>query len=207
MRVAIAWLVVVLVPAAAAAQPSAAPAPPPSSSPETGATLELRYTPGSSAQLQILSDPDAQPDPRTELFAGYQLARLSFGVGLELGRASASNNSGNGQLATTYLVLPGVRAVLGRSHDGRADLIGIADVGWGETSFSSNDGFTPTVIENRFRFQTGPGLRYWPSPSLAFGVAALVRHDRIHHDDPNSDFTEDAARTDLAISLSVTGVF
>jgi hypothetical protein len=210
MRVALA-LLVVLVPAVAAAQPSSSTASPPSTSAhDTGPLLELRYTTGSSAQLINFQFSDSPPDPRSALFAGYQLARLSFGVAFELGRQVQETDSGgstSGQAVTTYLLLPGLRAAIGRSSDGRAEVIGLADIGWGETKFTSQDGFSEPVILDRFRFQVGPGLRYWLGPSVAAGAAVLVRHDRIHNGNDQQGFTEDATRTDLAISLSATGVF
>jgi hypothetical protein len=216
MRVALA-LLVVLVPAAAAAQPAAAPATPipaASSAPDTGLMLEIRYIPGSSAHIVNFNFGSGDPSPETNsgLFAGYQLARISFGVGLELARSSShadvQGGGESGESAITYLILPGARVTLGRSHDGRAEVIGLVDIGWGESTFSTEDQFnTQDVTYDRFRFQIGPGLRYWPAQSVGFGVAALIRHDRVYWNEEFSAIDHTATRTDLTMSLSATGVF
>lgn len=211
-------MLVVLLPAAAAAQPSASSATPPPATPtarhETGPLLELRYTTGDSAQITNFSfplPPEKLPDPHTALFAGYQLSRVSFGVGFELGRAKEvsefTGGGSSGNEVTSYMLLPGLRAAVGHSSDGRAEVLALVDIGWGETHFSSMDAFVNPVTMDRFRFQIGPGLRCWLAGSFAVGAAVLVRHDRVTVRDDSQGFTDTSSRTDLAMSLSVTGVF
>jgi hypothetical protein len=230
-------LLLVLVPAVAVAQPGGAPAdawndepiatpppppPPPNAAPppapgwqhETGLLLELRFdTSRSSLGYDPWSGQPAAAEPRGALFAGYQLRRWSFGVGLELARtmrSSDDDNTTDDRHESTFAILPGARVSIGRSSDGRAELLGIFDLGFGETRFSQDD-FSDDVVYERFRIQLGPGVRYWLASSFALGATGLIRHDRTRHvtEDPFSgnDLVAETATTDLTTSLNVTGVF
>jgi hypothetical protein len=214
MRVAIA-LLVVLVPAIAAAQPggtpraarppAAASAPTPTPGHEIGGLVELRF--GSGGGLELT--PDQTPVPRGTIFAGVQLARVALVVGFELGRRTYENDFSGTTTAntvTTYYVLPGIRVTVGRSSDGRTELLGLAELGFGETAFDYDDMFTSDFSQGRFRFELGAGLRHWLGSSFAIGAATTLRHERVRRDD-NSGALEEARSTDVVTSLTLSGVF
>lgn len=217
-------LAVAIVPSAALAQPSdtaaappgpAATPPPAGSTHETGLLLEIRYEPGDG---QLVRDPigNTQYVPATEgaIFAGYQQRRWSVGVGLQLGRNFDSYDSSStldDVTDTTFMVVPGARVALGTSSDGRAELIGVLDLGFGESRRAFDNGVADDSVVERFQLQLGPGLRYWLGPSFAFGASALIRHARfrIESEDEFSGqvWNSEAASTRLATSIHVSGVF
>lgn len=217
-------LAAVIVPSVALAQPShtaatpppgAATPPPAAPAHETGLLLEIRYEPGDG---QLVRDPfgNAQYVPAAEaaIFAGYQHRRWSVGVGFQLGRNFESND-GNTTMDdvtdTTFMLVPGARVALERSSDGRAELIGVLDLGFGESRRGFDAGVADDEVVERFQLQLGPGLRYWLGPSFAFGASALVRHARFRVEREDSFtgqvWTSEVASTRLASSLHVSGVF
>lgn len=210
LRHAFVLSVLLVAPSLAAAQPGGAtstpaPATPASLPHDNGLLLEIRID--TSRSMSPVAD---APGPRGALFLGYHLRRWSVGLGFELARTSRSTDDTttvDDQTDTTHLISPGVRVALGRSADGRAEVFAQLDLGFGETLIEYNDQQSADALYERFRLQIGPGLRYWISESFALGAAALLRHDRVRHERNFSTTVEETSSTDLATSLTVTGVF
>jgi hypothetical protein len=226
-----------LAPAIAAAQPGGAPAdawsdepipaPPPEASAPTasdapawthdvGLLLEVSLDRARAVAAYDASTGGVResPAPAGTLFAGYQGRRWSFGVGLELARTVDRFEDAfttAEMTATTFGILPGLRVALGHASDGRAELLGIVDVGLGETRFSQSGSGVEDLVYQRFRLQFGPGLRYWVARSVAIGVSGLIRHDRMRNevDDSFNGNTRvgETTHTDLVTSLNLAGVF
>ncbi len=105
---------------------------------------------------------------------------------------------------TTLIVSPGVRLAVARSGDGRAELLGQLDVGYGATWYDNTSGSAQST-EGHLRLQLGPALRYWIHPSFAVGGTAGLRYDRLSD---NTDGMDHALETTtLFTSLQMTGVF
>ncbi|HUQ02003.1 MAG TPA: hypothetical protein VM261_05870 [Kofleriaceae bacterium] len=181
---------------------------------ETGLLLEVRFEGARSNRLyNPWSGTTEAPEPRGALFAGYQLRRWSFGVGLELARTTVStddDSTSDDAVQSTFGILPGARVSIGRSRDGRAELLGVFDLGLGESRFVQNNGGEDLVYE-RFRLQLGPGVRYWLASAFALGATAVIRHDRwrnvVEDAFSGNEIVSESANTDLVTSLNVTGVF
>lgn len=213
--------VLVFVPALASAQPgdTVGAAPPPEvpvAADERGWLLEVRYQEADPMEIvDAFGGTIRMPEPRGAIFAGYQHRRWSFVVGLELARQTwePDETSGSSPIAhTTYFLVPGLRVALGRSGDGRAEVIAIFDLGLGESSRATDNGIDDDELTiDRLKLQVGPGVRYWFGSSFALGASALIRHSRARHvlEDPFSgnDTVSDSTTTGLVTSFSATGLF
>lgn len=211
----------VFVPVIASAQPGdtagAAPSPEaPAAANDRGWLLELRYQQADTIEIfDNFGTPIRMPEPQGAIFAGYQHRRWSFVLGLELARSSWQPDDTTGAVGiahSTYFLVPGVRVALGRSGDGRGELIGIFDLGFGESTRADDNGFDADDLTiDRLKLQVGPGVRYWFGSSFAIGASALIRHSRAQYvqEDPFSgnETVSDSTATGLVTSFSVTGLF
>jgi hypothetical protein len=194
-RPALATLLLLAVPAVATAEPTDRAA---------GFAFELRLD---AADVAIDED-FMLPGTDAGLFLGWHTGSATFGLGLDLGRMSQTQEfDGNesSMAVTTFLVSPGVRVPIARAADGRTELLLSGDIGLGQTSLSDDDeGDEPEPVF-RLRVQAAPALRYWVTPSFAVGATTGIRYDRqsISDDDSSASF----ATTSLFSSLQLTGVF
>jgi hypothetical protein len=212
--------VLAFVPAVASAQPGGSASVPPPVAPaaiaERGWLLEVRYQQADTLEIiNAIGTPIQVPEPQGAIFAGYQRRRWSFVLGLELARQSWRPDAATAAVAyawTTFFLVPGARVTLGRSADGRGELVGILDVGVGESRHTDDDGASDDdETLDRVKLQFGPGVRYWFASSFAVGASALIRHSRAKYvfRDPFSgnESGSDSTATGLVTSFSVTGVF
>jgi Outer membrane protein beta-barrel domain len=141
------------------------------------------------------------------LFGGYKFDRVIVGLGLSLTRTENGSNPGNmpfSQAQTQLLLVPGARFALLRSADARVELFGEADFGFGHVFFeATGGGNSPSNFQ--FRYQLGPGLRYWLHPQLAFSALAGLRGDYTWQGTGNVSTNSDI--TSIFATLAFTGVY
>lgn len=108
-------------------------------------------TPTSSATAA-----DTSAGPKWNLFLGYKLCRVVVGLNLDL---LVYSPVGSSNTVTSFLLAPEVQVALARSRDSRAELLGMVNIGLGQTA-----GF----------FQIGgtlaPGVRYWVHRHIALST-------------------------------------
>jgi hypothetical protein len=151
---------------AASSAPSPAPAPSDGVQKRTGIAAEVHL----GSRFAVLGGGigiGAPVDALTGgLFAGYKIDRIVIGLGFDFFGYWAGTGGGSSN-DVAFLVTPGIRAALVRSSDGRVELTGQADLGFGHTFVSGAAGTSNFEV----RVDAGPGLRYWVHPQLA--VTAL----------------------------------
>ncbi|HVV83421.1 MAG TPA: hypothetical protein VHE35_10135 [Kofleriaceae bacterium] len=177
-----------------------------------GVAIELRLE--SSDGLRDSDFPATLPAVGGAIFLGYAMPRLTIGLGLDLERTNSSWSDGvtdSSYTTTDFIVMPGARISLARAADGRTELLGSADVGYGQMSVSSSpsEGDDPEPVDH-WRVQAGPALRYWVSPSFALGATTGIRHDSLGQNTPLGNGTSSSdsrSVTSIYTSLNLTGVF
>lgn len=121
------------------------------------------------------------------LFAGYKICRVTVGLGLDL---AVSSPAGSKNVTTQVLVTPEAQFALLRSADGRAELLGVINVGLGE-------------VAGNFRIGglIAPGMRYWLHRHIAVTSRVGVAGDLVVHNKGQG------ALLSLAGSVGVLGAF
>ena len=162
---------------------------------------------------------------RGSVFAGYKIgpwmwtlgaevSSLTLGTRLSNGFAGAPQDSG-GSLVEVMLV-PGVRVPLWHAPDGRFELGGELDFGFGRTFGVSGPGAdtqlglptgTQVTTENFRAFVAlGPVVRYWVHPRLAVEAAMLGRGDLASFQNA-SDTPRHQLDANLLVALRLLMVF
>jgi len=154
------------------------------------------------------------PTTQAGLFLGFRGRSVTFGVAIDIGRISESMTDPTGTTTTAssnmLLIMPGLRAVLARSHDDRTELLGEADIGYGRNWTSDDNPMTAsTPSTGHLRIQAAPGLRYWVSQSFAVGAVAGLRYERFSRSSSSGGGTtsDTLAMTALFSAVQLTGVF
>jgi hypothetical protein len=172
-----------------------------------GFALEIHLE---TAQL-VIGNNSTLPATQAGVFLGHRGPGLTYGVGFEFGRVGQSSDSGStssGSSATSVLVMPGIRVPIAQVADGRTELLGQVDAGYGASWTSSDAGMDPPSVQH-LRAQLGLGLRHWVTPAFAIGATSGLRYDRFSEsmDAGGTTSSQAATNTALITSLQMTGVF
>ena len=181
---------------------------PPAVEAATGVAIELQME---TALVQTNTTP-ALSLPQPGIFIGYRLPGATLGVGLDFERAAQSTELSGASMdasTTSFLILPGVRLPLAHSTDGRTELLGRVDAGYGQQSSSNNQSSGDAPAIQHIRLQAAPALRFWVSRSFAVGAAVGVRYDWLNQDTSVNGMQSGNGASTLALfsSFYLVGVF
>lgn len=191
---------------------------------QRGLTLLCNF---SARLFMIAADGTNQPSQTAMqggIFGGYKLGRFLFGLGFDLSNFQtevAYNDGTNSAKAvvsnTGFLFSPGAQVAVLRSGDGRVELIGAAQLGFGSiVSRSYQDPELPPelqAVNNQrtfyFQYRVAPGLRVWALPQLAFNLLTGLSGDHLftYTDNPSGNQNNQRASTAFYVNLGAMGVF
>lgn len=118
------------------------------------------------------------------VFGGFKFGRFIAGLGFNILRVatgrSGTNQQDQSDAQTAILFTPGAQVAILRSSDDRVELFGAFSLGFGHTFTEQNPSPPPGGVERgnfRFRYEIGPGIRFWAAPQFAIGALTGVRGD------------------------------
>jgi hypothetical protein len=144
--------------------------------------------------------------------AGYKISRFIFGLGFELSRVASGMSTptaSSSTAATGILFVPGLRVAIYRTPDGRVDLFGQFDMGFGTTVEERSPGVATDESDFRLTYDIGPGVRYWVHPQFAFAALTGVAGNFtwISTGTGTTAMTNSTGVTSIFATLQILGVF
>jgi hypothetical protein len=144
--------------------------------------------------LSVATTPQPVAVPKGELFLGYKLSRVVFGLSVDFTTATAS-----GRTTASMLFSPEVQIAMARSGDGRVEMLGVIRAGAG--TVITGQGTPPLVLG----YEVAPGVRYWAHPQFAASVLAGVAGTHVLSMERFS--SDHVAAVGVFVALGGLGVF
>jgi outer membrane receptor protein involved in Fe transport len=159
--------------------------------------------------LFAVDDDVAISSTQPGIFFGHHARRFTLGVGFNFSRIARSMSMtgmfDTDAASSVIQIVPGARIVLARTEDTRTEAMAQLDVGYGLVITSSPSGSTdPGPSIRLLRFQLGPAIRHWITPTFAIGATAGLRYDRTS---VNETTTVADMEVKTSTSVSLTNLF
>lgn len=144
-------------------------------------------------------------------FIGAHASRATLGIGLVMSRFAVRWKAGEEEAkdtVTTLHFVPGLRVVLARSTDGKVELFGQFDIGFGSFVFTSDD-IADENDDSHFHltYAVAPGVRYWFHPQFSLGASSGFLGDVLFVSPKASNYSRISHHTGVFGALAMTGLF